>query len=300
MRFGLYLIGRPSGADRPSAPIASPDFLVPFAQHAERVGIESIHFVDHIVFPARQQATYPYMAHGRYPYDNDEMQIPEPLMLYAFLAGVTTTLRFGTAVLVLPQREPLLLAKQLATADRLSKGRVELGIGAGWLADEFAALGVDFASRGRRTDEWIEVLRTVWRDRVATHHGAFSSFDAMKLTTYPVQPSIPIVVGGHSAPAMRRAGRLGDAFLPATNIGYDDHNDWAAMWSTVQAHAREAGRPDGAVELHGFGDTLADARRLHSLGATRMIHNVLEPDLPAALAHLDRFAAEVIEPFARG
>lgn len=300
MRFGLYLIGRPSGAQRSSAPIVSPDFLVPFAQHAERVGVESIHFVDHILFPANQRAAYPYMAHGRYPYDNDEMQIPEPIMLFAFLAGVTTTLRFGTAVLVLPQRDPFLLAKQLATADQLSKGRVEIGIGAGWLADEFAALGVDFATRGRRTDEYIDVLRTVWRDRVASHHGEFVSFDEMKLTTHPVQPTIPIVVGGHSAPALRRAGRLGDAFLPATNLGDTGRDEWGRMWSTVQRHARETGRPDGAVELHGFGDTLEQARLLRELGGTRMIHNVLEPDLDAALAHLDRFAAEVIEPFGRG
>ena len=298
MRFGLYLIGRPSGADRSSAPIVSPDFLVPFAQHAERLGIESLFFVDHIMFPADQQAKYPYMEHGRYPYDNDEMQIPEPLMLFAFLAGVTTSIRFGTAVLVLPQRNPLLLAKQLATADQLSRGRIEIGIGAGWLADEFAALGVDFASRGRRTDEYIEVMRTVWRDHVATYHGEFVSFDAMKLTTYPVQPAgIPIIVGGHSRPALRRAGRLGDAFLPASNIGLDEPGRWPAMWGEVQRHAREAGRPDGAVELQGFGDTLDDARRLHDLGATRMIHNVLEPDLASALAHLDQFAENVMAPF---
>ena len=298
MEFGLYLIGRPSGADRPSAPIVSPDFLAPFAQHAERVGVESLFFVDHILFPAAQLATYPYMATGRYPYDNDEMQIPEPLMLFAFLAGVTTTIRFGTAVLVLPQRDPLLLAKQLATADQLSKGRIELGIGAGWLADEFNALGVDFATRGARTDEYIAVMRTVWRDRIASFHGEFVSFDAMKLTTYPVQlAGIPIIVGGHSAPALRRAGRLGDAFLPASNIGLDEPGRWPAMWAEVCRHAREAGRPDGAVSLQGFGDTLDDARRLHDLGATRMIHNVLEPDLASALAHLDRFRAEVIEPF---
>jgi probable F420-dependent oxidoreductase len=298
MRFGLYLIGRPTGADRSSAPIVSPDFLVPFAQHAERVGVESVFLVDHIVFPADQRAHYPYTEHGRYPYDNDEMQIPEPVMLFAFLAGVTTTLRFGTAVLVLPQRNPLLLAKQLATADQLSKGRVEIGIGAGWLADEFDALGSDFRTRGRRTDEHIEVMRTLWRDPVATFHGEFTSFDAMKLTTYPVQPNgIPIIVGGHSGPAMRRAGRLGDAFLPATNIGWAGVERWAEMWNEVQRHEREAGRAPGSVELQGFGDTLDDARNLHRFGATRMIHNVLEPDLPSAIAHLDRFAEEVIEPF---
>jgi probable F420-dependent oxidoreductase len=298
MRFGIYLIGRPSGSGRSSAPIVSPDFLVPFAQHAERVGFESIFFVDHIVFPAHQSAKYPDAKSGSYPYDNDEMQIPEPLMLFAFLAGVTQTLRFATGVLVLPQRNPLLLAKQLATADQLSKGRVELGIGAGWLADEFAALGVDFASRGARTDEYIEVLRTVWRDRVATYHGSFVNIDEMQLTTYPVRPEgIPIIVGGHSPAALRRAGRLGDAFLPASNIGLDEPGRWPIMWAEVQRHAHEADRPSGAVQLQGFGDTLDDARRLRDLGATRMIHNVLEPDLATALIHLDQFAEDVIGRF---
>ena len=100
----------------------------------------------------------------------------------------------------------------------------------------------------------------MWRDRVATHHGEFVSFDAMKLTTYPVQPAgIPIIVGGHSPPALRRAGGLGDAFLPAINIGLDNPSRWPAMWGERAAPRGEAGRPDGAVELQGFGDTLDDA-----------------------------------------
>jgi probable F420-dependent oxidoreductase len=201
-------------------------------------------------------------------------------------------------VLVLPQRNPLLLAKQLATADQLSKGRVELGIGAGWLADEFAALGVDFDSRGARTDEYIEVLRTVWRDRVATYHGSFVNIDEMQLTTHPFRPSgIPIIVGGHSPAALRRAGRLGDAFLPASNIGLDEPDRWPRMWADVQRHAHEAGRPADAVQLQGFGDTLDDAERLRDMGATRMIHNVLQPDLASALDHLDDFAENVIARF---
>ena len=299
MRFGLYLIGRPSAATKASAPIASAEFLIPFAQHAESLGIESLFFVDHIVFPAEQKAHYPYSESGAYPWDNDDMQLPEPLMLFAFLSAVTTTLRFGTAVLVLPQRNPLLLAKQLATVDRLSKGRVELGIGAGWLEDEFRALGYDFATRGIRTDEYIEVLRELWTRPVASYHGLTIEFDAIKLTTSPVQQrGIPIIVGGHSPPALRRAGRLGDAFLPAMNAS-QERERWPILWTEVQRAAVDAGRDPAAIELQGFGESLADARRLADLGATRMIHNVLEPDLPQALDHLDRFAANVIEPFRR-
>jgi probable F420-dependent oxidoreductase len=294
MRFGLYLIGRPTGAAHGSASIASPEFLVPFAQHAEEVGIESVFFVDHIVFPADQQARYPYTANGAYPYDNEEMQLPEPVVLFGFLAGVTVRLRFGTAVLVLPQRNPLLLAKQLATVDRLSGGRVELGIGTGWLEDEFRALGSDFATRGPRTDEYLEVLRTLWRDEIASYHGATVAFDGIKLTTRPLQPGgVPIIVGGHSPPALRRAGRYGDAFLPAMSIS-NSPGSWPDLVAAVQRAAVAAGRPADAVELHGFGDTRDDARRLEDLGATRMIHNVLEPDLPSALAHLDRFAEKVV------
>lgn len=299
MRFGLYLIGKPSGAAKASAPIATAEFLIPFAQHAESVGIESLFFVDHIVFPAEQKAQYPYSRSGAYPWDNEDMQLPEPLMLFAFLSAVTTKLRFGTAVLVLPQRNPLLLAKQLATVDRLSKGRVELGIGAGWLEDEFRALGYDFASRGIRTDEYIEVLRELWTHPVASYQGVTIEFDSIRLTTPPVQAKgIPIIVGGHSPPALRRAGRLGDAFLPAMNAAQEPER-WPVMWAEVQRAAIDAGRDPGAVELQGFGESLADAHRLAELGATRMIHNVLEPDLPRALEHIDRFATDVIKRFDR-
>lgn len=298
MRFGLYLIGRPTGADRPSAPLTSPEFLVPFARHAEAVGCDSLFFVDHVLFPVEQQARYPYSADGRYPYDNDEMQLPEPLMLFAYLSAVTTTLRFGTAVLVLPQRDPRLLAKQLATVDRLSGGRVELGIGAGWLEDEFRALGVDFATRGARTDESIDAMRRLWRSPVASFEGAHISFHDVRLTVWPVQNGgVPIIVGGHSPRALRRAGRRGDGFLPASNIGWAGVETFTQWWDTVRRHAAEADRPDGAVSLHGFGDSYDDACRLNELGAVRMIHNLLEPDLDAALAHLDRFAETVIAPF---
>jgi alkanesulfonate monooxygenase SsuD/methylene tetrahydromethanopterin reductase-like flavin-dependent oxidoreductase (luciferase family) len=142
------------------------------------------------------------------------------------------------------------------------------------------------------------VLRTLWREPVASFHGATIDFDHIKLTTHPVQASgVPIIVGGHSNAALRRAGRLGDAFLPAMNVGQEP-DAWPAMWAAVQGAAAAADRPAGAVELHGFGDTLEHAHRLRDLGATRMIHSVLEPDLPRAIAHLDRFAAEVIGRFA--
>ena len=297
MKFGLYLIGSATGASgSPAASIADPDFLAGFARHAEVVGCESLFFADHIVFPAAKQSPYPYSKSGAYPWDNEHIQLPEPLALMAYLAGVTDSLRFGTAVLVLPQRHPMLLAKQLATIDILSGGRAELGIGAGWLADEFDALGCSFADRGARTDEYIDVMRELWANPVASFAGPTVAFDRVQLTAHPRQPGgIPIIVGGHSPPALRRAGRRGDAFLPAFSAS-QNRDRWPDMWAEVQRWAVEANR-SGGCELQGFGATLDDARFLAELGATRMIYSTHDPDLASANATLDRFGDEVISRF---
>ena len=294
MKFGLYLIGSATGVTGPpAAPIADPEFLAGFARHAEEVGCDSLFFADHIVFPEAKRALYPYAGSGAYPWDNEHTQLPEPLALMAFLAGVTRSLRFGTAVLVLPQRHPMLLAKQLATIDVLSGGRAELGIGAGWLADEFDALGYSFANRGARTDEYIDVMRELWSNPVASFSGPTVAFEGVQLTTHPRQPGgIPISVGGHSPPALRRAGQRGDAFLPAFSAS-QNRDRWPEMWAEVQRWAADAGRAE-ACELQGFGATLDDARFLADLGATRMIYSTHDPDLDSAKATLDRFATEVV------
>ncbi|MXZ79475.1 MAG: LLM class F420-dependent oxidoreductase [Acidimicrobiia bacterium] len=297
MKFGLYLIGTATGAPGlPAAPIADPEFLAGFARHAEAVGCDSLFFADHIVFPAAKQAPYPYAESGAYPWDNENTQLPEPLALMAFLAGVTDTLRFGTAVLVLPQRHPMLLAKQLATIDVLSGGRAELGIGAGWLADEFDALGYSFADRGPRTDEYIDVMRELWTNPVASFAGPTIAFDRIQLTTHPRQPGgVPIIVGGHSPPALRRAGQRGDSFLPAFSAS-QNRDTWPEMWAEVKRWAADEGR-DGACDLQGFGASLDDARFLADLGATRMIYSTHDPDLASAMVTLNRFADEVISRF---
>lgn len=294
MKFGLYLIGSATGVTGPpAAPIADPESLAGFARHAEEVGCDSLFFADHIVFPTAKKAPYPYAGSGAYPWENEHTQLPGPLALMAFLAGVTNSLRFGTAVLVLPQRHPMLLAKQLATVDVLSGGRTELGIGAGWLADEFDALGYSFANRGARTDEYIDVMRELWANPVASFAGPTIAFEGVQLTTHPRQPGgIPIIVGGHSPPALRRAGQRGDAFLPAFSAS-QNRDRWPEMWAEVRRWAADAGRSE-ACELQGFGATLDDARFLADLGATRMIYSTHDPDLDSAKATLDRFATEVI------
>ena len=140
----------------------------------------------------------------------------DPLQPLSFAAALTKNLKLGTGILILPQRHPIYVAKETATIDQLSKGRLLLGIGSGWLAEEFQALGLDFHKRGAMTDEAIDAMRALWSDGAATFHGKHYNFDTVKMYPKPFNKSgIPIIIGGHSPAAAKRAGRYGDGFFPA-------------------------------------------------------------------------------------
>lgn len=208
MKFGLHF-----------ANLTFPD---PAAAHrvaraAEAAGFESLITVEHVVWPTRYTSRYPYAPDGRLPGGPGTL-LPDPLIWMAHVAAVTTTLRLITGVLVVPQRNPLVLAKEVATLDHLSGGRISLGIGVGWLREEFAALGVPFEGRGARTDESIAAMRALWAGDDASFEGKLVRFEGMSCNPKPVRGAVPILVGGHSEQAARRAGRLGDGFFPATGI----------------------------------------------------------------------------------
>jgi len=283
MKFGLYLIGTATGVSGPpAAPIADPEFLAGFARHAEEVGCDSLFFADHIVFPAAKRVPYPYAGSGAYPWDNEHTQLPEPLALMAFLAGVTHSLRFGTAVLVLPQRHPMLLAKQLATVDVLSGGRAELGIGAGWLADEFDALGYSFANRGARTDEYIDVMRELWANPVASFAGPTVTFDRVQLTTHPRQHGcgddqlirrVVVESGAHQQDRLygdvAADGDLPEARLQplaAPDGGMASQVDPPVMMQASGLHERHRGYGDAAFRESGFHLLLEECVDLPGIG----------------------------------
>ena len=167
-----------------------------------------------MVVPAGYQSEYPYSPTGRMP-GPEESPIPDPLIWLTYLAAVTNTIKLATGVLILPQRNPVVLAKEVATLDVLSKGRAILGIGVGWLEEEFDAIGVPFSERAARTDEYVAALRELWTADEPTFSGQFTKFEKAKSYPKPVQGPVPIVVGGHTKAAARRAGRLGDGFFPA-------------------------------------------------------------------------------------
>src|SRR5216683_3451847 len=191
-----------------SGPFCSPDLLAHFAQTAERCGFESLWTVEHVVFPQNFKSPYPYSRDGKIPGANDEIPIADPLLPLAFAAAVTTKLRLATGVMILPQRHPIYVAKEVATLDVLSGGRAILGIGIGWLKEEFDALGIPFAERAARTRESVRAIRSLWKETPEAFAGKFFRWGPLESNPKPVQkPGVPIVVGGHGEWAARRAAR---------------------------------------------------------------------------------------------
>jgi probable F420-dependent oxidoreductase len=269
--------------------LASPDQLAAYARAAEEAGFESIWVFEHMVIPAGYSSRYPYSPEGRITIEDED--IPDPLVLLGFLAGVTEHINLGTGVLVLPQRSPVLCAKECATVDALSRGRLRLGIGVGWLREEAEAVGTSFDDRGPRTDEAIDVMRALWRDGEATFDGRFTRFARAKSNPKPVQPGgVPILVGGHSRIAARRAGRVGDGWFPIGLRG----DDFAARRDDMRAAAEGAGRDPDTIEISYSGPAKASTMaRYADQGVDRWITPIWGDTLDDCRRELDRVASEL-------
>jgi probable F420-dependent oxidoreductase len=189
--------------------------LVRFGQTAETLGFDTVWTSDHIVVPMEVKSFYPYNPSGAMPFIPHEAYF-EPLIVMTYLAASTQRIRIGTSVLILPYRNPVFTAKALATLDVLSHGRITLGIGVGWMEEEFNALGLDtYARRGSYSDECIRIFRELWTAETPSFQGQFYQFDALKCEPKPAQAGgIPIWVGGHTPQAIRRAAHLGNGWQP--------------------------------------------------------------------------------------
>jgi len=235
MKFGLRYASLGRYANGPAA--------VELAQAAEAAGFDSIWTVEHVVVPHAYQSRYPYSPTGRMGPGLEDFPIPDPLIWLAYVASATRTLKLGTAILILPQRNPVVTAKAVATLDHLAgAGRVLLGIGVGWLAEEFATLGVPFADRGARTDEYVAAMRALWGQERASFTGRFVTFSDVFCRPRPAAGRIPIVVGGDTVAAARRAGRLGDGYFPARGAP-------AELFDEMRRAAVAAGRDPSDIEI---------------------------------------------------
>lgn len=257
---------------------------------AEEHGFESLWTVEHVIVPGGYESRYPYSPTGKMP-GTEDSPIPDPLIWLTWVAASTRRIRLATGILILPQRTPAILAKELSTLDVLSGGRVTLGVGVGWLEEEFKALGVPFEDRGARTDEHIGALRALWGEGEASYHGRFVDFERANSRPKPLQPGgIPIAVGGHTPAAARRAGRLGDEFFPAAGVDQLPH-----LIDTMRSAAASAGRdPDAIAVTAGGVNDLDGVKRLADLGVSRVVVPNLGGDPERWKARLGAFAESVI------
>jgi len=313
MEFGVSLPSR--------GPLAKPEIVLKMAAKAEALRYASVFVSDHIVLPvSAARSVYPYSPTGQLPGGANQDYL-EPLSMLAYLAQATTKVRLGTSVLVVPYRNPLTTAKMLATVDVLSRGRVILGAGVGWLREEFEAVAAPpFEERGRVTDEYLMLMRATWTTDPVAFDGRFFKVHDVHALPKPIQRGgIPIWIGGHTDSALRRAGMLGDAWHP---IGMRPPamllpDEYAAKVKQLASYAQQAGRDPrsialtfrapmevrGAREKAPGGDrplfqgtaaeVIADVRRYQAIGVSHMVFDPVRPDVKAALASLERFAHDV-------
>ncbi len=305
MKFGVFLpiSGRASG----------PDVLAEAAQSAEAQGFDAVWSADRVVTPWEIKTPYPYS-------ENQEFIVPpdrpflDSLTCLAFLAGCTQKITLGISVLVLPYRHPLYWARVATSIERLAKGRLIMGIGVGWMREEFEALGVPFEARGRMTDEQLQIIDKLWTQEHITFDGEFYHIHDVAFHPKPIQqPRIPIWVGGEGRAAQRRAAKYGDAWFsyyvritPA---------ELRAGYENVQRMAAEAGRDPAQVKftccraievtnepvpqdesiLRGTTQQLREALKVYQdIGVEHLALQFMVPRWPDRVAQIARFAEEVL------
>ncbi|MFN2464968.1 MAG: LLM class F420-dependent oxidoreductase [Candidatus Dormibacteria bacterium] len=259
------------------------------ARHAEQAGFDSLWAVEHVVVPGDYGSKYPYSPSGRMA-GGEDVPIVDPVVWLTWVGAHTETILLATGMMILPQRNPVVTAKAVASLDHLTGGRVRLGVGVGWLREEFDALGVPFEERGARADEYIAVMRTLWGEARPSFHGRFFSFHDARLWPKPASGRVPIIIGGHSEAAARRAGRLGDGFFPAPpTLDEVEH-----LVQLMRQTAEDAGRDPGTVEVTvGAKPTPESLERLVNLGVARVTTAAFGADLDTVKGRLDKAAAAV-------
>ena len=309
MRYGFYLPTR--------GPTATRGGILALAREGERLGLHSAMIADHIVLPVESQSTYPYTLDGKHPSASDAL---ETFAILGVVAGATERLRLVTSVLVLPYRNPVLTAKMVASLDVLSGGRITLGVGAGWLKEEFEALNSpSFNARGAVTDEWITIFKQLWSQSPASFKGRFYQYSDIRCEPLPLQkPHPPIWVGGHSRAALRRTARHGDGWHPVGAVAASlwrppvlranidtlkqlteaEDRDFSALTISYKAPLYDTGipSPDGSRRpFSGAPEEIAgDIRTFAAIGVHELVFDCRGQSIPESIERLQWFATDVI------
>ncbi len=264
--------------------------LTSLAQLAESVGFESVWTFEHVVVPMDYQSKYPYSDNGKMG-AAPETPFLDPLIALTAVAAVTKTIRLGTGVNILPEVNPLLLAKQTATLDALSGGRFMLGIGIGWLEEEFAAMGVPFERRGARFDDYVQAMRKVWSGEVVEHHSEFLHWTGFKSYPLPKQNPMPVIIGGSKGRVYERIARYGNGwFVPGT-----DATAIAEQLAELRAACQRLGRDFAEIEITCMWPGQGGLESLNALGDVG-VHRAVVPlmGLEDPAAGIERLGREVI------
>lgn len=300
MDWGVHLpqLGRQVGRET----------LIDFAQRIDELGVHSGWVSDHVCWPAEIEAKYPYSEDGSFPAPND-MAWLDPIGTLLFVAGCTENLKLGTTVLILPYRLPVVTAKQLATLDVLSNGRLILGVGVGWMHEEAAVLGMPFDHRGKRSNEQLEIFRSLFSEEEPQFDGIFYQFPSVKFEPKPIQNPVPIWVGGDSRAAFERVARYGQGFQAAFQTIEVIEKEFAEIRRCCEAIDRDPDELTLSVRVYLDPDGLMDSAKsiagsreqmlssIDKLNAIGVSHVVLDPVAPGGvsgrLQAVEQFMTEV-------
>ena len=279
MKFGLI----PVNIGMPSV-----EPMLELAQNAEAAGFESVWTFEHVIVPLDYRSKYPYNATGKMG-AAPETPFIDPLIALTAIAAATKKLRLGTGVNILSQTNPLLMAKQAASLDVVSNGRFMLGVGIGWLQEEFDAMGVPFERRGARFDDYLTAMKKVWSGAVVEHRSDFLDWHGFKSFPTPVQKPLPIVIGGIKGKALARVARFGDGwFAPSASV-----EELGPMLEQLRTLCREHGRDYSKIEITTMWTPQAGldvAKKLRDIGVGRLVLLALGP---SDLSQLKRIADDV-------
>jgi probable F420-dependent oxidoreductase len=279
-----------------STAFPEPDRAVAMAQAAEEAGFESLWCPEHVVVAIGEHVT-PYAASPDGKMDRLWRRggIPDPIVWLSYVAARTTTIKLGTNVVIVPEHQPAVLAKSVATLDRLSGGRVLLGVGVGELPEEYQAVGMEFTNRGRRMDEYLEAMRALWQEEVTSYHGTYVTLESVRCDPSPVNGTVPLHIGGASAAAIRRAARYGDGYFPFVSPTLDLTETLSRIIPAVREEAERLGRDPSMIEMTvGGARTVRDAERLAGIGVDRITIALRAKEPEAVRDELSMFGEQVI------
>ena len=292
MQIGFFAVG--------IGPSAHPELLALSARAVEQCEFHSLWTGEHVVLVSQYASKYPYTQDGRMPLPTTSIDILDPFATLTFAAAHTKTVRLGTGICLVPEHNPVVLAKQVASLDKLSCGRFDFGVGIGWLAEEFAAVGVPWDRRADRTREYLKAMKLLWTEEEPEFKGEFCGFPKVCSYPKPVQkPHPPIIFGGESAPALKRVGEVGDGWF-GVNVTPDDAK---AKIERMRNYARAVGRDPGKLHFSvspGIGSTvgLDEVKRYRDAGVDQLVIGTIPLDPKTVQGDVERLAEKIVAPAA--